>query len=66
MWIVKKTNTLTDPYFLGVPEVDAAVQIAKAVNATPILLEEAPQGYKDFDRGVSRKFVLDPHGLIRS
>ena len=41
------------------------VQIAKAVNATVISLDEAPQGYKDFDRGAAKKFVLDPHGLIR-
>jgi glutathione-independent formaldehyde dehydrogenase len=40
-------------------------QIAKAVNATVISLDEAPQGYEDFDHGASRKFVLDPHGLIR-
>jgi glutathione-independent formaldehyde dehydrogenase len=40
------------------------VQIAKAVNATVISLDDAPQGYKDFDRGVSQKFVLNPHGLI--
>jgi glutathione-independent formaldehyde dehydrogenase len=39
-------------------------QIAKAVNATVISLDEAPQGYKDFDSGVSKKFVLNPHGLI--
>jgi glutathione-independent formaldehyde dehydrogenase len=41
------------------------VQIAKAVNATVISLDEAPQGYKDFDKGVSKKFVLNPHGLIK-
>jgi glutathione-independent formaldehyde dehydrogenase len=40
------------------------VQIAKAVNATVIPLQEAPQGYRDFDQGASKKFVLDPHGLI--
>jgi glutathione-independent formaldehyde dehydrogenase len=34
------------------------------VNATVISLDDAPQGYKDFDRGVSQKFVLNPHGLI--
>jgi glutathione-independent formaldehyde dehydrogenase len=39
-------------------------QIAKAVNATVISLEEAPQGYQDFDSGVSKKFVLDPHGQL--
>ena len=27
------------------------VQIAKAVNATVISLDERPQGYKDFDKG---------------
>jgi len=40
------------------------VQIAKAVNATVIRLDDAPQGYRDFDQGAARKFVLDPHGLI--
>jgi glutathione-independent formaldehyde dehydrogenase len=40
-------------------------QIAKAVNATVIDLEDAPQGYKDFDSGVSKKFVLDPHGDLQ-
>ena len=41
------------------------VQIAKAVNATVIPLEEAPRGYADFDKGAARKFVLDPNGMIR-
>jgi glutathione-independent formaldehyde dehydrogenase len=41
------------------------VQIAKAVNATVITLDEAPQGYKDFDKGAAKKFVLDPHASIR-
>ena len=40
------------------------VQIAKAVNATVISLDDAPQGYEDFDSGVAKKFVLDPNGLI--
>jgi glutathione-independent formaldehyde dehydrogenase len=39
-------------------------QIAKAVNATVISLDEAPQGYQDFDKGASKKFVLDPHGML--
>jgi glutathione-independent formaldehyde dehydrogenase len=39
-------------------------QIAKAVNATVITLDEAPQGYKDFDKGAARKYVIDPHGLV--
>ena len=40
------------------------VQIAKAVNARAISLEEAPQGYAEFDSGEATKFVLDPHDLI--
>jgi glutathione-independent formaldehyde dehydrogenase len=39
--------------------------IAKAVNATVISLDDAPQGYKDFDSGAARKYVLDPNGLIK-
>jgi glutathione-independent formaldehyde dehydrogenase len=39
-------------------------QIADAVNATVIPLDEAPQGYMDFDQGAARKFVLDPHGTV--
>lgn len=37
-------------------------QIAKAVNATTISLDDAPRGYQEFDGGVARKFVIDPHG----
>ncbi len=40
------------------------VQIAKAVNATVITLDDAPQGYKDFDSGVARKYVLNPNEMI--
>ena len=39
-------------------------QIAKAVNATVVTLDEAPQGYEDFDQGAAKKYVLDPHGLV--
>src|SRR5919108_4957275 len=38
--------------------------IADAVNATVITLDRAPQGYKDFDKGAAKKFVLDPHRMI--
>jgi len=41
------------------------VQIAKAVNATVITLDDAPKGYQDFDKGAAKKFVLDPHGMIK-
>jgi glutathione-independent formaldehyde dehydrogenase len=40
------------------------VQIARNVNATPIPLDQAPQGYQEFDQGAARKYVLDPHGML--
>ncbi len=40
------------------------VQIAKAVNATTVSLDEAPQAYADFDSGVAKKYVIDPHGMV--
>ncbi|KNC20246.1 aldehyde dismutase [Arthrobacter sp. RIT-PI-e] len=40
------------------------VQIAKAVNAKPISLEDAPRGYEEFDAGAATKYVLDPHGYV--
>jgi glutathione-independent formaldehyde dehydrogenase len=42
------------------------VQIAKAVNATVISLDEAPQGYKDFDKGAAKKFIIDPHKTVKA
>ena len=41
------------------------VEIAKNVNATVLPLDQAPQGYADFDKGAASKFVLDPHGMIK-
>ncbi len=40
------------------------IKIAKAVNVSVITLDEGPQGYKDFDRGTAKKFVIDPHGAF--
>ena len=40
------------------------VQIAKAVDATVISLDDAPQGYMDFDKGAAKKYIIDPHGSI--
>jgi glutathione-independent formaldehyde dehydrogenase len=39
-------------------------QIARNVNATVIPLDEAPQGYQEFDKGAARKYVLDPNQMI--
>jgi len=41
------------------------IQIAKATNVTVISLDQAANGYKDFDAGAARKYVLDPHGMIK-
>ncbi len=41
-------------------------QIAKAVNAKVISLDDAPKGYEDFDKGAAEKYVLDPHGVIKA
>jgi glutathione-independent formaldehyde dehydrogenase len=40
------------------------IKIAKAVNVTTISLDDAPKGYKDFDKGAAKKFVIDPHGMV--
>jgi glutathione-independent formaldehyde dehydrogenase len=41
------------------------VHPAKACNVTMINLDTAPQGYKDFDKGAAKKFVIDPHGMVK-
>ncbi|THJ66722.1 formaldehyde dehydrogenase, glutathione-independent [Arthrobacter echini] len=40
------------------------IEIAKAVNAKTIGLEDAPRGYEEFDAGAATKYVLDPHGSV--
>jgi glutathione-independent formaldehyde dehydrogenase len=40
--------------------------IARNVNATVVPLDQALQGYSDFDHGMAKKVVLDPHGLLGS
>jgi glutathione-independent formaldehyde dehydrogenase len=40
------------------------VSIAKNVNAKAIPLEEAPQGYAEFDAGAATKYVLNPNGYL--
>ena len=41
------------------------IQIAKATNVTVVTLDQAVNGYKDFDSGAAKKYVLDPHGMIK-
>lgn len=38
---------------------------AKACNVSVISLDDAPQGYVDFDKGAAKKYVIDPHGMIK-
>lgn len=38
---------------------------AKACNVSVISLDDAPQGYMDFDKGAAKKYVIDPHGMIK-
>ncbi|HLI02583.1 MAG TPA: formaldehyde dehydrogenase, glutathione-independent [Acidimicrobiales bacterium] len=40
------------------------IHIADAVNVEVLPLNEAPAGYRAFDQGAAKKFVLDPHGLL--
>ena len=42
------------------------IQIAKAVNVVVITLDDAPRGYADFDEGVAKKFLIDPHGVLKN
>ncbi|HSU48734.1 MAG TPA: zinc-binding dehydrogenase, partial [Arthrobacter sp.] len=42
------------------------IQIAKAVNATAIPLDDAPRGYAEFDAGAATKYVLDPNGYLNN
>jgi glutathione-independent formaldehyde dehydrogenase len=40
------------------------IKIADAVNVQVITLDDAPQGYVDFDKGAATKFVIDPHKMV--
>jgi hypothetical protein len=65
----RKANDLGQPMnnrALMMAVLHERIHIAQAVNATVISLDEAPRGYADFDRGVARKFVIEPAGLLRA
>ena len=38
--------------------------VGKAVNVKVIGIDDAAQGYKDFDKGAAKKYVIDPHGMV--
>lgn len=39
------------------------IKIAEIVGVQVISLDQAPNGYQEFDAGVPKKFVIDPHAL---
>ena len=40
------------------------INIAEVVGVQVISLDQAPQGYGEFDAGVPKKFVIDPHKMF--
>jgi len=41
------------------------LSVSKLLNTKIISLEEAPEAYKEFNKGVGVKFIIDPHGIIQ-
>lgn len=41
------------------------IKIADIVGVQVIALDQAPGGYEQFDAGAPKKFVIDPHGLLK-
>ncbi len=41
------------------------LNIAEIVNVQVIALDDAPSGYAEFDAGIPKKFVIDPHALLK-
>jgi glutathione-independent formaldehyde dehydrogenase len=41
------------------------INIAEVVNVEVISLNSAPEGYAEFDGGVAKKFVIDPHNMLK-
>jgi glutathione-independent formaldehyde dehydrogenase len=42
------------------------LNIAEIVNVQVIDLNDAPSGYAEFDAGIPKKFVIDPHALLKA
>ncbi|MFC5461073.1 formaldehyde dehydrogenase, glutathione-independent [Massilia niabensis] len=40
------------------------INVAEIVNVQVITLDQAPQGYGEFDAGVAKKLVIDPHRML--
>jgi glutathione-independent formaldehyde dehydrogenase len=42
------------------------INIAEIVGVQLISLDDAPRGYAEFDAGAPRKFVIDPHKMVKA
>jgi len=42
------------------------ISMKTIMNPQVISLDEAPQAYKDFSDGSSKKLIIDPHGMIKN
>lgn len=56
-----QTPVMKYNYGLMMAILNDRLPIAKAVNVSVIPLDEAPRAYVEFDHGVPKKFVIDPH-----
>ena len=45
---------------------DRMPYLSEVMNIEVVPLEKAPEAYRAFDDGAPKKFVLDPHGSVRS
>ena len=43
---------------------NSLVVVRNRAISTVIRLKDAPKGYKDFDKGAAKKFVLDPNDMV--
>jgi len=41
------------------------ISMKTIMNPEVITLDEAPQAYQDFSDGSNKKFVIDPHGMLK-
>ena len=42
------------------------IDVAGVVGVEVISLDDAPKGYGEFDAGVPKKFVIDPHSMLKA
>ncbi len=39
--------------------------LGEVMNVELVSLDEAPEAYRMFDHGSPKKFVIDPHGMLK-